>query len=148
MATTKKKLNKAFISLGKIKGNDGKDEEEYLVISEDLAKFMGAKYSTTPPVPKKVTTKIGGQTRIVERQHSVAITGRKYELGYVQGTKAVKSGKTVTKKAVIKIKWVAIYCPYNMNTRKFINAVISKLTKKPGFLRMPSGISQPLSFTK
>jgi len=144
MATTKKKLNKAFISAGKVKDPVTKVEsEEFIAISEDLAKFIGAKYSTTAPKPKQIKTKINGKERTIERQHSVSITGRKYQVGYVKS-----SSRKQGKKRVTQIKWVPIHCPYGMNTRQFIANVVAKLSKRPVQLKTPDGIVVPLSFSK
>jgi hypothetical protein len=58
MATKNKPLNKVFVATGKIpvQQSNGKivSEEQYIILSEELAKYIGATYTNKPPAPKKV----------------------------------------------------------------------------------------------
>jgi hypothetical protein len=141
MATKKKSLTKVFIKAGKsvIKKADGtnKTEDQYIVISEDLAKFIGAQYSLKPPEDKKIIIKNGKlKGRVITRSQSVAIAGRRYELGY-RSTAVVKKG---AKRTESPIKWIPIHIPVGLTLREFIK-VVTKFSKKPAFLRTPSGVS-------
>jgi hypothetical protein len=142
MATKKKSLNKAFVNVGKVKvvQADGtiKPEDKIIVMSEDLAKYIGATYTTTAPAPKKITIAAGPlKGRVIERQHSVKVHGTKYELGYFDG-KPVKKG---TKSVGAKIKWIPIHVPTGITLRVFLTIVTSKFSKKPAFIKTPAGIS-------
>jgi hypothetical protein len=140
----KKKLVKAFISIGKIKNANNVETEEFLTVPEELAKFMGAKYSTTPPQPKTITPKKGKLAgRSYKVEHSVSLTGRPYKVGYL-----IAGGKDSKGKNKAKIKWISIYAPYSLNTREFVEKVIRKLSKKPAYLKTPNGVSVALQLTK
>lgn len=137
----KKKSNKVFVLIGKIlvKGADGKStsQDKYLVMSEELAKFVGAKYLSKPPDDKKFIIQKGTlKGRVVTRSQSVAVSGRPYALGY-RSTAVVKKGATRTE---AKVKWIPIHVPVGVTLRDFLKAV-TKFTKKPAFLRTPSGNS-------
>ncbi len=144
MATkTKHATQKAFIDLGKVPivQADGstKQEQEYVVISEDLAKYIGAKYTTVSPAPKQVTTK-GKKT--FTREVSVRAAGRPHKIGYADGTTGTAKSRKV------KIKWVTIHIPKGAKLRTYIDALMSKVTKKPVYLKMPSGKVTRLLATK
>jgi hypothetical protein len=146
MATKKKTLNKAFISVGKVKNDQGKEVEEFITISEELAKYVGATYSTKPPEARKIVITKGALAgRTITREHSVAITGRPYQLGYLDG---VVKGTGNGKKQKTKIKWVSIHVPKGITLRSFVNLVMTKFKKKPAILKTPSGVSAPLSSGK
>ena len=139
---TKKKSNKVFVPIGKvlIKGTDGKSkaQDKYIVMSEDLAKFVGAKYLSKPPEDKKIIIQKGAlKGRTILRSQSVAITGSPYALGY-RSTAVVKKGATRTE---AKVKWIPIHVPIGVSLRDFLTVVTTKFSKKPAFLRTPSGKS-------
>jgi hypothetical protein len=144
MATKQKHaLNKAFIDIGKVPvlQTDGttKPEQEYVVVPEDLAKYIGATYTTTPPKPKEITKKGGGK---YTREVSVTVIGKKYKIGYVDGT----TGKGKARK--VKFKWVTIHIPNGARLRTYINALMGKLKKKPVLLKTPAGKTTRLFDTK
>lgn len=138
MATTKTPV-KAFINLGKVtkKNVAGKSEthDEYIVVSEDLAKYVGAVYTTQTPPARQVTVskgKLKGRTYTVE--HSAKISGVKYELGYNDGT-ITQNGKTKP-----KVKWIPLHIPRGMTLRTLLKALSTKFKKTPRFLKSPDGI--------
>jgi hypothetical protein len=142
MATQKKSLNKAFVNIGKVKvvKADGKVvlEDKIIVMSEELAKFVGATYTTKAPEPKKIKITAGQLAgRTITRQQSVTVQGTKYELGYFDGKPIKKGTKSVGK----KIKWISIHVPTGVTLRVFLGIVVSKFSKKPAFIRTPAGIS-------
>jgi hypothetical protein len=137
---TKKKSNKVFVYIGKvlIKGQDGKlkPQDKYLVMSEDLAKFVGATYLQKPPDDKKFVVQKGAlKGRTITRSQSVAVTGSPYALGY-RSTAVVKKGAT---RSEAKVKWIPIHVPVGVSLREFLKVVTSKFSKKPAFLKTPSG---------
>jgi hypothetical protein len=142
MATPTTKSNKVFVNGGKfpVRQDDGKilQLDRIIVISEDFAKFVGANYTVAAPKPREILIKKGKLAgRKIKREHSVKISGTKYELGYYQGA-PVKKGATRT---VAKIKWIPIHIPSDLTLRSFLRIVTTKFSKKPAFIRMPSGKS-------
>jgi hypothetical protein len=135
MATkAKHSTQKAFIDIGKvpITQPDGtpKLEQQYVVIAEDLAKYIGATYTTVSPKPIQINKK-GGKT--FTREVSIQVGGKPYKLGYVAGT----TGKGKARK--VKYKWVTIHIPKGAKLRTYISTLTGKLKKRPVLLKMPSG---------
>jgi alkyl sulfatase BDS1-like metallo-beta-lactamase superfamily hydrolase len=145
MATkTRKPLTKAFIDIGKVPilGPDGKTThliQEYVIVGEDAAKYMGAKYTTVSPPPRKITTKSG---KTYTREVAVGVTGVPHKLGFVEGTTGTGKARK------IKIKWVTIHIPKGAKLRTYIAAFRILVKKKPSLLKMPSGKSTRLFDTK
>lgn len=147
MATTKKKSTvKAFIDIGKVAmlQNDGKykDEQEYVVIAEDLAKYIGASYTVKAPPPITVTR----GTKTFTKEVSVNTSGRPYKLGYVD--KVTSTGKGRAKKVSVKYKWITIHIPQGAKLRTYINALMTKAKKKPIKLMTPNNVTTRLFDTK
>jgi hypothetical protein len=142
MATKNKPLNKVFVATGKIpvQQSNGKiiTEEQYIVLSEELAKYIGATYTNKPPAPKKVVIAKGAlKGRTIQREHSVSVSGAKYELAYIDGT----TTKPGTNKKVVKLKWIPIHIPKGISLREFIKVIATKFKKKPFLLKTPAGVS-------
>jgi hypothetical protein len=137
-----KKL-KAFISLGKIarKNSKGtvKSVDEYIVMAEDQARFIGAKYTTTPPAPRTIRiTKGKSAGRSYTKEYAATIDGHVYALGYANGfTGSVPNLK-------VKIKWVSFYLPRSVNLKLFLSLIYIKTTKQALKLKMPSGVTSNL----
>jgi hypothetical protein len=147
MATTKKSLNKVFISIGKVKVKqpDGtfQLEEKFIVLSEELAKFAGAQYNPTPPTETKVEVKRGILTgRSHTRPVSVRITGRPYKIGYVDGL-APKVGNNKRK---AKIKWISLYVTKGVTLRILLKTIRAKFSKKPVYFKTPDGVTTRFVF--
>ena len=131
---------KAFIPLGKITRTNSKGVaesiDEYIVMPEDKAKFIGATYTTKTPAPitiKVTKGKLAGRT--YTKEYAATISGTKYQLGYDGG----KTGSGTKVKQ--KIKWVSFYLPKGVNLKLFLSLIKTKSTKAPLRLRMPSGIT-------
>lgn len=136
---TKKKLNKVFVNIGKIlvKGTDGKTkaQDKYIVMPEELAKYIGATYLNKPPDDKKFVVQNGAlKGRTITRSQSVAVSGKPYKLVY-RSTEVVKKG---TKRTGAKEKQIPIHVPAGVSLREFLKAV-TKFSRKPAFLITPSG---------
>jgi hypothetical protein len=116
--------------------------QKYIVLPKRFAIFLKIPVVTTPPAPRTITItkgRLAGRTRQVE--FSGKVSGIKYELGYYNGTKAA----TAKEKAAIKIKWIPIHIPRGLSTKEFLKVVTAKVTRKPQFLKMPSGKSVRLN---
>jgi hypothetical protein len=148
MANKKKEsLNKAYVSVGKVKVKqaDGtkKDEEKFIILSETLAKYIGAIYSTALPAPIKVEVKRGqlaGRSHLRER--SVKIAGTRYQVGYVDGLKPAVNGQ----KRQAKIKWISLYVTAGITLRILLKAIRTKFAKKPVYFRTPAGVTTRFVF--
>ena len=129
---TKKPLTKAFIDIGKVPmltpSGAVEQVQEYVIVSEDAAKYMQIKYTTVTPPPTKVISK--GKT--YTREVSVSITGVAHKLGFVAGT--VGTGKT----RKVKYRWVTIHIPRGAKLRAYLSAFLILAKKKPVLLKMPS----------
>lgn len=144
---TKKALTKAFVSIGKVKEKqaDGKIKlvDKYIVISEDLAKFIGAQYSTTPPAPRLIQITRGPlKGRTITRSVSTAIVGRAYKIGYVDGLQPKVEGR----KRRAKIKWISLYVTKGVTLRILLKAIREKFTKKPVYFKTPDGVTTRFVF--
>jgi hypothetical protein len=134
------KNNKAFISLGKIdrKKSNGTTvaEEEYLIIPEANAKFIGARY--TLDTPKPITVKVSQgklKGREYTKEYTTTISGTKHQLGFENGTKIVKN------KVTVKIKFISFFVPRFVSTRLFLTLIFSKITKNPVVYKSPAGVT-------
>jgi hypothetical protein len=140
MATVKKNSNKVFVNGGKspVRQADGTilNEDVIIVISEELAKYIGASYTVAAPAPKKILIKNGAlKGRTITREHSVKVQGVKYELGY-RSKIIVKKG---AKRTEPKVKWIPIHIPSGINLRTFLRIIANKFSRKPALLKTPSG---------
>jgi hypothetical protein len=147
MATAK--ITKVFINLGKFdhKTNSGTTEkvEKYVVMPLASAQFIGATFSTTKPEARTVTVKSGklkGRTYKVE--YSTSISGTKFQLGYANGTRLTGSPAKLKQ----KIKWVSVYKPKGVNLKQFLSIFLTKVTKKPGWLKTPDGVTTRIQSDK
>jgi hypothetical protein len=142
MATNKKKaLNKAFVSIGKVseKQADGtkKQVEKFIILPEELAKFVGVPYTTAAPAPRKVEVKNGllkGRTYL--KEVSVKITGRIYKVGYVDGLRP----KVGDRPRQVKIKWISLFVTNGITLRVLLKAIRS-FKKKPVYFKTPDGVT-------
>ena len=134
---------KAFISIGKVsrKNSNGVVEsvEEYIVMSEDRARFIGAKYTLTPPPPKTIKiTKGKSAGRSYTKEYAATIDGHKYILGYNNGLTGTAP------KVKVRIKWVSFYVPRSVTLKLFLSIIGTKTTRQATKLKMPSGITSNL----
>ena len=143
------KITKAFINLGKFdhKTNSGTTEkvDKYLVMPLASAQFIGATYVTAVPAPRTVTVKSGklkGRTYKVE--HSTSISGTKFQIGYANGFQRNAS----TGKSTQKIKWISVYKPKGVNLKQFLSIFLTKITKRPGWLKTPNGVTTRIQSDK
>jgi hypothetical protein len=144
---TKKALTKAFIGIGKekVKQPDGKtiEVDKFIILSEELAKFAGATYSTTPPADINITITKGALAgRKFTRSVSTAITGRAYKIGYVDGLKPAVQGK----KRQAKIKWISLHVTKGVTLRTLLKAIRTKFNKKPVYFKTPDGVTTRFVF--
>jgi hypothetical protein len=143
------KTTKAFINLGKFdhKTNSGTTEkvDKYIVMPLASAQFIGATYVTTVPEARTVTVKSGKlKSRTYKVEHSTTISGTKYQFGYANGTRLTGSPAKLQQ----KIKWISIYVPRGVNLKQFMSIFLTKITKKPGWLKTPAGVVTRLQTTK
>jgi hypothetical protein len=141
MASKKKNLNKVYISMGIVnkKQADGtkKKVEEFIVLPEETAKFVGAIYSLASPKPRQVTVTRGllkGRTYL--KEVSVQITGRKYQIGYIDGLQP----KIGDQKRKVKIKWLSLFVDKDITLRTLLKAIRS-FKKKPIFFKTPDKVT-------
>jgi hypothetical protein len=147
MATGKKEaLNKAFVSVGKVKvkqpDKSTKLVEKFIILPEQLAKFVGVPYSTAAPAPRKVEVKNGllkGRTYL--KEVSVKITGRIYKVGYVDGLKP----KVGDRPRQVKIKWISLFVTKDITLRMLLKAIRS-FPKKPAYFKTPDGVTTRFVF--
>jgi hypothetical protein len=146
---TVEKTTNVFISLGKFdhKTNSGTTEkvDKYIVMRLVAAKFIGATYATAAPAARTVTVKSGklkGRTYKVE--YSSSISGTKFQIGYANGFERNAS----TGKSKQKIKWISVYKPKGVNLKQFLSILLTKITKKPGWLKTPDGVVTRLQTAK
>jgi hypothetical protein len=148
MATNKNKsLNRVFVSIGKVKEKqpDGTTilKEKFIVLSEELAKFAGAQYLSTPPLETKVEVKRGVLTgRTHTRPVSVRITGKAYKIGYVDGLTPKVEGR----KRRAKIKWISLYVTKGVTLRTLLKTIRTKFSKKPVYFKTPDGVTTRFVF--
>lgn len=143
MASTKNKsLKKVFVSVGtankKLANGVIIKEEKFIVLSEELAKYVGATYLSTPPLARKIEVKKGILTgRSYTREISTRITGTAYKVGYVDGLTAKVEGK----KRRAKIKWISLFVTEGVTLRILLKAIRTKFSKKPVYFKTPAGVS-------
>jgi hypothetical protein len=142
MATTKQPLKKAIISLGALPAKNSVGvlvtEPRYVVMAERFAKYIGATFSTEAPKSKSVQIKKGKRAgRLSNREFVAKSSGTKYEFGYYDGT----ATSVQDPKRSRKIKWVPVRVPKGIPLKVFLKIFMTKITRKPAFLKTPSGVS-------
>jgi hypothetical protein len=145
MATTKQTEKKVFVNLGIVPVRNSQGvivlTQKYIVMREKFAKYMQAQFSSETPksAPVRITKgKLAGRLKQVE--YKATISGVKYEFGYYSNAPIVKNPKIP-----VKVTWVPVHVPKGLSTKEFLKSFLLKITKKPQFIRMPSGKSTRLA---
>lgn len=132
-AKKRKTADLVYIDIGKVKfrNDDGtpRDEQEYLIVYEEEARFMRATYKKEAPKPITIVTKKG---KTYTKEISGSRGGNKFRFGYVDKIIAVGKRKKT------KLKWVTFYIPSGAKLSSYIEAAIKKIGNKPIRLMTPS----------
>jgi hypothetical protein len=142
MATTKTSSKNAFISLGILPAKNAQgaiiSKTKYIVIPERFAKYMGAQYTSETPKGQVVATKRGKRAgRFSSREFAAKMSGAIYEFGYYDGTGTSLSSSPGGR----KIKWIPVHVPRGISLKVFLKIFMTKITRKPHFIKTPSGMS-------
>ena len=140
MATGKRKEGNVYINLGKIPGrklSDGKPDnsDKIIAINKNLADLVGAKYTFLAPL-KQITFTRGNSKGITYQRETGLTTNRvRFQLGYIIRNRL----NPATKRIVPVIKWVPLEIPSGSNLKDMLSVVRTKFTRRPAYLKMPSG---------
>jgi hypothetical protein len=139
------KSRKVFVDAGKLKVKleKGKyeDRQVTLVMSQEHAELIGAKFTASPPAAKTIVHKKGKMAgRSFKRAVSDSLTKVKYRIGYLVGR-----DKTTGKP---KVQWVGLHIPEGLNTQQVVEIIRRRFSKKPVLFETPAGVRTRFVSTK